>query len=257
MEASFYKVFSGVFSNRIKPVADIVNVLPQKAYSSQRNIAKSNLDLVNTVIGASAQTVPTVFCALDFKKAFDSVSNLFVINLFEWIGMPPYLIKLLKACILGKKGFISNLINSSKTFSIRRGFAQGDRPSGIAFGMCVNLAFFRIQNHPLFIDATIPLAPGFQGPENLFSNCLAAFADNGNVKMAAIESNLSLLKKIFSEFELTSGLVTNIDKTAIIPFNASQEFINAIPTHGYRSEYSFTTLGIDYSTDHRDFITQN
>ena len=103
---AIHKIFSGVFSNRIKPVADIVNVLPQKAYSSQRNIAESNLDLVNTVFGASAQTVPMAVCALDFKKAFNSVSNLFVINLFEWMGMPPYLIKLLKACILGKKGFI-------------------------------------------------------------------------------------------------------------------------------------------------------
>ena len=167
------------------------------------------------------------------------------------------ILKLLKACILGKKGLISNLINSSKTFLIGRGFAQGDRPYGIAFGMCVNLAFFRIQNHPLFIDAPIPLAPGYQGPKNLLSNRLACFADDGNVKMAAKESNLCLLKQIFSEFKLTSGLITNIDKTAIIPFNASQDFINAIPTYGYRTEYSFTTLGIAYSTDHREFIIQN
>jgi len=255
--STFYKIFSGVFSNRIKPVADRVNVLPQKAYSSQRNIAETNVDLVNTVNGSSAHNVPMAICALDFQKAFDSVSNAFVINLFHWMGMPPYLIKLLKACILGKKGFISNLLNSCKTFLIGRGFAQGDRPSGIAFGMCVNIAFFRIQNHPLFIDATIPLAPGHQGPENLLSNRLACYADDGNVKMAAEEANLGLLKQIFSDFELTSGLKTNIEKTSIIPFNAPQNFIKSIPTYGYRTEFEFTTLGITYSTDHRDFIIQN
>ena len=74
--------------------------------------------------------------------------------------------------------------------------------------------------------------------------------------MAAEEANLGLLKQIFSDFELTSGLITNIEKTAIIPFNAPQTFINAIPTYGYKPEYSFTTLGIAYSTDHREFIIQ-
>ena len=255
--STFYKVFSGIFSNRIKPVADVVNVLPQKAYSSSRNISEANIDLVNTVTAASVHAVPMAVCTLDFRKAFDSVSNLFVIELFKWMNMPAYLIKLLKVCILGKKGFISDLINSNKTFSIGCGFAQGDRPSGIAFGLCVNIAFFRIINHPLFVDATIPLPLGFEGPENLLSNRLAAFADDGNVKMAAVLSNLTLLKKIFSEFEITSGLVTNFEKTAIIPFNANQEFIDAISDHGYRTEYSFTTLGIDYSTDHRDFVKTN
>ena len=255
--STFYKVFSGIFSNRIKPVADMVNVLPQKAYSSSRNISEANIDLVNTVTAASVHAVPMAVCTLDFRKAFDSVSNLFIIQLFKWMKMPDYLIKLLKVCIKGKKGFISNLINSSNTFSIGCGFAQGDRPSGIAFGLSVNLAFFRIINHPLFVDATIPLPPGVQGPENLLSSRLAAFADDGNVKMAAVISNLTLLKKIFSEFEITSGLVTNFEKTAIIPFNAKKNFIDAITAHGYRTEYKFTTLGIDYFTDHREFVKKN
>ena len=255
--STFYKVFSGCLSNRIKPVADIVNVLPQKAYSSNRNIAEANIDLCNIINASSAQNVPMAICALDFRKAFDSVSNSYAIELFSWMGMPKYIIKMLKACILGKKGFISNLENSNSTFNIGRGFAQGDRPSGIEFGLCVNLAFFRILKHPLYKDITIPLPVGVQGPENLLSNRLAAFADDGNAKIAAVVSNLALLKKIFSEFELTSGLVTNFDKTSIIPFNAPDEFIKAIPEHGFRVEYSFTTLGIEYTTDHRVFITNN
>ena len=178
-------------------MADIVNVLPQEAYSSSRNIAEANIDLCNIINASSAQNVPMAICALDFRKAFDSVSNSYAIELFSWMGMPKYIVKMLKACILGKKGFISNLENSNSTFNIGRGFAQGDRPSGIEFGLCVNLAFFRILKHPLYKDITIPLPVGVQGPENLLSNRLVAFDDNSKAKRAVVVSNLSLLKKFF------------------------------------------------------------
>ena len=84
-----------------------------------------------------------------------------------------------------------------------------------------------------------------QGPENLLSKSLATFADDGNAKMTAIVSNLEL-EKIFSKFEMTSGLRTK--KTAIISFNAPLEFIKAIPEHGFSVKYSFTRLGVDYTT---------
>ena len=255
--STFYKCFSGVFSNRLKPIADLINVLPQKAYSSVRNINEANVDLANIVNAASAQTVPMAVCALDFKKAFDSVSNAYVTELFRWMGMPPYLISMLKACILGKRAYITNLEDNNELFDLGRGFAQGDRPSGICFGICVNLAFFRILNHPKFIDVTIPLEKGFEGPENLLSNRISAFADDGNAKMAAKVSNLSLLKKIFTEFFHLSGLQTNFDKTVVIPFNAPPEFVAAIPEHGFRVATEFTTLGVDYSINHRDFIKKN
>ena len=61
----------------------------------------------------------------------------------------------------------------------------------------------------------------------------------------------------FSEFELTSGLITNFDKTSIVPFNASEDFIKAIPEHGFQVKYSFTRLEIEYTTDHRVFIKNN
>ena len=164
---------------------------------------------------------------------------------------------MLKACILGKRAYITNLEDNDGMFNIGRGFAQGDRPSGICFGLCANLAFFRILHHPKFIDVTIPMEPGHEGPENLLCNRLAAFADDGNAKMATIISNLLLLKKIFTEFFHLSGLQTNFDKTVIIPFNAPPDFIAAIPEHGFKVAYEFTTLGVDYSTNHRDFIKKN
>ena len=253
----FYKVFSGVLSNRIKPIADIVNVLPQKAYSSERNIVECNVDLVNVIEAASAHNIPMAICALDFRKAFDSVSNAFALKLFEWIGCPPYLIKMLCTCLKGKNAYITNLENNNTMFRIGRGFAQGDRPSGVGFGLCVNVAFFRIIKHPDFIDATIPLERGVQGPENTLCSRASCFADDGQKKMRAVIENLILLKKVFNEFYNLCGLQTNFDKTAIIPFNAPQEFIDAIPAHGFRLEHEFTTLGVEYSTDHSKFVDTN
>ena len=69
--------------------------------------------------------------------------------------------------------------------------------------------------------------------------------------------NTVLKKSTLTTTFFPQCFVTNFEKTAIIPFNASQEFIDAISDHGYRTEYSFTTLGIDYSTDHRDFVKTN
>ena len=194
---------------------------------------------------------------IDFSKAFDSVSHLFSCNFFTWMGFPPYCIKMLKSCIQGKSAFISNIEGNKELFSIQRGFPQGDRPSGICFGIIVNLAFFRILNHPLIRDVTIPLPPGEEGPENLLTNRLAAFADDASAKLLAIIENLEILKKIFSEFQLTCGLKTNFDKTAVIPFNTEPEFEDLIPQYGFKKEKSFTTLGIKYTTNYKDYQKNN
>ena len=70
---------------------------------------------------------------IDFKKAFDSVSHEYLIELLTFFNVSPHMIKNFKTMLNGRMARIQTSDSLSYIFLILVGVAQGDSPSDLIF----------------------------------------------------------------------------------------------------------------------------
>jgi exonuclease III len=245
----YYKTYSGIVAERLKSVVDKITSQCQKSYSTTKNISEVNMDMVNLLKSANFSNTSLAVVSIDFRKAFDSISHRYIIDCLRFFGFGPYFIKLSLACIKGKNGYISNLKNSGETFSINCGVAQGDKPSGLFFNIVLEPLLILIQKCNILQDCMIKEPPDFIGPERPIAKRLFGYADDLNAIIKACIENIRRLIEILKNFYLTSGLLTNVEKTSVCPVLTDEAFENEILAEGLLIEKNFTLLGVKY--DHR------
>ena len=245
----FYKVFSGCVAERLKTVLDKICSPCQKGYSSTKNINEVSLNVNNMIKAANENNIEMSIISIDFKKAFDSLSHSYIIKALEFFNFGPFFLKLITACLKGKKAYISNLKSCSTMIDVNSGAAQGDKPSGPLFNISLEPLLILIEKCPLIEDVTIPGNPEEEGPEQLLGQRLTVYADDMNPMVKSTEANILRIKEILTNFAKVSALHANIEKTSICPINSSPEFENFITAQGFRIEKEFKLLGIYY--DHK------
>jgi len=245
----YYKIYSGVVAIRLKSVSDHITSPCQKAYSSKKNIAEVNLDMVNTLKSANESGTSLAIVSVDFRKAFDSISHKYILQVLEFFGFGPYFRKLALACLKGKRGFIANLKNSGETFSIGCGIAQGDPSSGNFFNIILEPLLILIQKCSILQDALIKVPIEFIGPSRPLAKRLTGYADDLNAIIKATLANIKRLLEILKNFQRCSGLVTNVEKTSVCPVLTDEIFENQVINEGLKIEKTFTLLGVKY--DHK------
>jgi exonuclease III len=245
----YYKIFSGIVAQRLKTVSDKITSDCQKAYSSSKNISEVSMDMTNVLKAANFSNTSLAVVSVDFRKAFDSISHKYILNCLRFFNFGEYFIKLTLACIKGKRGFISNLNDSSQTFEIGAGVAQGDRPSGLYFNIVLEPLLILIQKCEILTDSMIRRKAGCMGPERPLSRRLFGYADDLNAIIRATIANIRRLMLILDNFYYTSGLKTNFEKTSVCPVLTDENFENEVHNEGLLIEKTFTLLGVKY--DHK------
>ena len=245
----YYKIYSGVVAKRLKSVSDHITSPCQKAYSSKKNIAEVNLDMINTLKSANASGTSLAIVSIDFRKAFDSISHKYILHVLEFFGFGPYFRKLALACMKGKRGFIANLKNSGETFTIGCGIAQGDPASGHFFNIILEPLLILIQKCSILQDALIQVPAEFIGPTKPLAKRLSGYADDLNAIIRATLANIKRLLEILKRFQQCSGLVTNVEKTSVCPVLTDEIFEDQVINEGLKIEKTFTLLGVKY--DHK------
>merc|ERR1712101_84906 len=76
----YYKIISGVLTNRMKPVLQKLIGNHQKAYLPGRYIGECTRTVYDIMNYAINNEIPSMAMLVDFKKAFDSVSHAFIKN---------------------------------------------------------------------------------------------------------------------------------------------------------------------------------
>ena len=253
----YYKIFSGIVAQRLKTVTDKITSECQKSYSSKRNIAEVNVDMVNLLKSASFTETSLAIVSIDFRKAFDSISHKYIISCLRFFGFGDYFIQLTLACIKGKKGFIANLKDSGETFPVNSGVAQGDRPSGPLFNIVLEPLLILIQKCNILTDAMIRKTASDFGPERPLSRRLFTYADDLNAILRATIENIKRLKEILDRFYKTSALRCNLEKTSVCPINTSVEFEQQIAEEGLTVEKKFVLLGVKYDHEGKNIDSEN
>jgi len=233
--SNVYKVFSKAFANRLKRVSDVITSNSQKAYSKSKVIHEALLNILQCIKKGKLENKRLSVLSIDFKKAFDSVSHEYIIEVLKFYNFSDYMIKIVRtsmnqkiAGIMAESGIIS-------FFSILCGVAQGDAPSGLIFILCLEPLLWKLSlehgiRHPVF--------------ENGGTIDDSSYADDVSILLEGDPEIIIRCKIILEDFGKLSGLKINSEKTQILSINASPDFAEQIAVTGFTVVEHLTILGI-------------
>ena len=100
-------------------------------------------------------------------------------------------------------------------FEILCGVAQGDSPSGLFFKLALKTLLWK-----LALDLRV-VHPVF---ENSLHVNDSSYADDVSILVNGEPENIVNVKTILDKFGKLSGLITNLEKTQVLPINVTPDF---------------------------------
>ena len=235
---SLYKIISKVLSCRMKKVLPSVIDECQSAFLKDIGLLDSVI-VANEVVEELRRCGRRGLCLkVDYEKAYDSVSWVFLLDMLQRLGFHRRWIMWIRACL--ESASVSVLINSSPTseFKVTRGLRQGDSLAPFLF---------------------IVVAEGLSGlvRQALKANLLTGrkevevsvlqFADDTLFLCEESFPNVFIIKVILRCFELASGLKVNFHKSKLAGVNVSTEALDvyAKALHCNLIRVPFKYLGLE------------
>ena len=215
-----YKILAKVLSERLSSV--ILNLVneDQVGYIKGRNAA-TVIRTIDDVINYLNQTKKAGFIlAVDFRKAFDSISKKFLLHVFKVFKFGPDFQKWVSVLTKGTVSSINHGGWVSEPFEVLCGIRQGCPFSPLAFVLAVELLAIKIRNSAI---------SGIETP-----NLNHRVDTHIKIKQLADDTTLFLKDKqdminsytMLKDFEGFTGLKVNVHKTKAIQIGARREYEN-------------------------------
>ena len=202
-----YKILTQVLSNRVSNViSNIVNP-DQVGYIKGRFVGEI-VRLIDDMYHYTARhNIPGAVLYVDFEKAFDCINWEFMHQSLERFGFGPEFRRWVKVIYSDVQSCIINNGWMSNFFSLTRGVRQGCPLSALLFVMCVEVLACKIRQCTEIEGIQLPC-------DNLHRNVvkIAQLADDTTLFLKDEKSIIKVLK-FLEDFEKTSGLKMNKDKT--------------------------------------------
>ena len=200
-----YKILSKVLANRMKEVLCEIIKSDQVGYMKDRNIGEAIRLIDDMMFHCLINDIKSFLIAVDFEKAFDSVSHQFLFKVLELFGFGISFRCWVKMLYNGISSCVMNGGFSTGYFDISRGVRQGDPLSPYLF-----LITIEILAHALRNDNTIKgiNLGSYEVKQVLYADDMTIFIRDQN--------SLKNLRAVFHSFQKISGLKVNIEKTNIM-----------------------------------------
>ena len=239
--STFYKIISGIITNRLKPILDRLIRDWQKAYLPGRFIGEVTRSTYDVFASAKANNLPGILLLVDFSKAFDSISFSFIEKTLRAYGFSEEIIGWINILLLDFESVTCLNGNSSSRIPLERGCRQGDPIAGYMFILCLEILLIKISK-----DNLIKPWVSKKGHAHLIDG----YADDLNIFLSSSskeqsETMLNRLLGIFQAFKEISGLTINISKTKYVMFGPTRKHIQPSNTPFEKlKEDHFKLLGI-------------
>lgn len=231
-----YKILAKALALRMATVASKLINTDQVGYLKGRNIA-TILRTIDDVISYLNTTGKSGYLlALDFNKAFDSISKQFLLDSFGAFGFGEEFIKWVKILMKGSNSCINYGGWLSESFDVKCGIRQGCPFSPLAFVLAVELMAIKIRNSNVK-GVSLP------GTENK-SLKVKQLADDTTLFLTDTQ-DIEMVKQIIKDFGRFSGLQLNENKTNILPIGI-QTCDNKTP---FNKVTKIKILGIYFSNE--------
>jgi len=274
-----YKILSRALNTRLKLARDFIFSRAQKGFTNSRFIQEVLINLCETIGYCNQNNIPACIVAIDQAKAFDTISNAYMLQVYRFFGMGEYMINLLTTLGSGRVACISFDDGSvSDPFDLERGRTQGNGPSPCEYNIGQQILLFKLElcpdlasvyNHLLVprtvmstVGATHPSItdcieseanPRFSQESNRETDKAEGFADDTSVATIFSHNNLLHLKNMLEEFAGISGLRCNLDKTSVLLIGSSLNIPDNIAALGFTFSDKVKVLGMDISRNPEDW----
>jgi len=253
---------SKTLNNRFKRVHERIFSRAQKGFVKHRTIQEVLINIIERINYLKQKGKSGAILAIDFKKAFDTIDQGYLVKCLELFGFGEYFIRFVRKCCTNRKARIfMDGDTLSREFSLERGDAQGDGPSPCLFNISLQILLFRLELDVRLVQAPAPpITTTYQVPiglaqleheSNRETEKCEAFADDVTLFVDDNPDNIAYARLILQQFADLSGLECNIEKTSIMLLNSRPEQIKDIEQVGFKTVREVKILGLDIDNNLR------
>lgn len=197
-----YKILSKVFASRITKFLPIIVDEDQTGYIKGRFVGCNIRLIEDIVMYTNKHNIPGILLAIDFEKAFDSLSWSFIENTLESFNFGPLFRSAIKTLYNDVSTTVINNGYTSDWFFPKRGVRQGCPISPYLFILAVEVLACNIRNDEII--------KGIKIGDKEIKMCQLADDTTSFVQDAISLKNLLVT---LNKFKFISGLGINVDKT--------------------------------------------
>ena len=235
LTCSDYKVLAKCLAIRLGKVLTKIVHEDQVGYVKGRNVSTIIRTIDDVIDYCKLNNKPGILLALDFQKAFDSISKEYMIYAFKTFGFGKQFIQWVKVLFSETKSCM--LYNGwlSEQFEVNKGVKQGCPFSPLAFIIGLELLAIRIRQSAdisgikIGVESIIKLV--------LYADDITAFVRD--------QKDARMLLLIFDEFSMISGLKLNKQKSESMGIGCRKNDIYKI---GVKSVKEVKILGIYFNS---------
>ena len=155
---------------------------------------------------------------LDIEKAFDSVSLVFLQDVLETFGFPPYFCDWMQVLYRDKELRVVNNGHASEVVYPTNGVAQGCGLSPMLYILVMEILALSIRNNEDIRGISLPS----------FEKKLSMLADDALLTLKVTRQVFAAVLKTLHEFALLSNLRVNLAKSTLIPLTCWDEVVRYI-----------------------------
>ena len=198
-----YKILTKLLASRLQKVISEIVSLDQSGYIKGRYIGDNIRNIYDAIQYTAISNIPGMIVALDFEKAFDSISWDFLFQTLEYFNFGPNFIDWIRLIYAEPECCVTNNGYHSTFFKLGRGIRQGCPISALLFILAVEVMASNIRTNQEIKG--IPLS----NSENLV---ISQLADDTTLFLSDVDS-LNKTLEFIKAFGRSSGLMLNKDKS--------------------------------------------
>ena len=200
-----YKIASAAIANRLKQFLHKLIHNDQKGFMQGKYLGENLRMIYDLIEYTEKEQLPGLLLLVDFEKAFDSISWVFISNVLDYLNFGPMFQKWIDVFYSQCCSCLSVNGSYSNWFNIFRGVRQGDPLSPYLYLICAEILSTMLRESEQVKGINV----------NNFEFLLSQFADDTAICLDGSEESFRKTIEILSTFAKISGLKINFEKTVV------------------------------------------
>ena len=201
-----YKIFAKLLANRLQMVLPYLIHSDQKGFMKNRHITDNLSDLLTIIEYCELTKQQAIIMAIDFEKAFDTITWEALLSILRKFGFPEHFINLIMTYFKNFRISVTNNGFFTSKFTFQQGTKQGCPLSSLIFNLVVEIIGLKLRQSKDIKGIKL------YGTEKK----LGQFADDLWTATKYDKGSFKAQMRIFKEYQAFTGLSINYNKTEVM-----------------------------------------
>ena len=218
-----YKILAKTFANRLSSVITDIISPDQVGFIKGRNISSVIRLIDDTIEYINSSKQSGILLAVDYKRAFDSISKEYMIYAFKTFGFGENFIKWIQLLLNNTESSINYLGWISESFKVECGVRQGCPFSPLAFIIGLELLALKIRSNVGTQGITLPV-PRMSASVSM------------SLKIAMYADDITLFLRNILDFRIAMNIINNFSEFSNLYINENKSEALKIGTAEFQEE---------------------